>query len=136
MSSHTRSNLTAAEHLRLLCLLPRLACTIISFFLTSCWLQYLDGKLCSRQLRRNAAGSLGTVISVLSPRQLRTFVSQTTGQAIGEYAAAHQLPHQSVLVENDDGFQPAMLHFIDCRLEKKGPILLYFQYVPAPKSSS
>lgn len=129
MSSHTRSNLTVGEQIRLVCLVPRLAYTIAAFAVTSCWLQWLDGKLCARQLRRILTGSSGTVISVLSPRQVRTFMSHTTGEVVEEYAAVHGISHQSVLVENNDGFQSAKLHFIGCKLKQKSPIMLYFQYV-------
>lgn len=129
MSSHTRPKLTAGEISSLLGILPAVAGTILSFFLSNSWRQWRQGILCARSLRRNAAASFGTAISILKPRQLRVFVSNTTGKTVADYCAANDLTHQPILVENTDGFPPAMLHFIDCKLAQKGPILLYFQYV-------
>lgn len=136
MSSHTRPKLTAGEISSLLGILPAVAGTILSFFLSNSWRQWRQGILCARSLRRNAAASFGTAISLLKPRQLRVFVSNTTGKTVADYCAANDLTHQPILVENSDGFPPAMLHFIDCKLAQKGPILLYFQYVGVPLTFS
>lgn len=135
MSSHTRPKLTTGEITSLLGILPAVAGTILSFFLSNSWRQWRQGILCARSLRRNAAASFGTAISLLKPRQLRVFVSNTTGKTVADYCAANDLTHQPILVENTDGFPPAMLHFIDCKLAQKGPILLYFQYVLASLST-
>lgn len=129
MSSHARPRLTAGEISGMIGAFPLVAGTILAFILTSSWLQWKDGSLLGgRSLRRNAVASLGTIVSLLNPRQVRALFSHTTGQAIEEYCAAADLPHRSVLVRNEDGFPPARLHFVGCELEQSGPILLYFQY--------
>lgn len=127
MSSHTRARLSLGELSGLIASIPVVASSILAFFVTSSFLQWKDGRLCSRTLRRNAAASFCTMISFLSPRQVRALIAHTTGDSIEEYCSVQELPHQSVLVKNDDGFPPARLHFINCRLEERGPILLYFQ---------
>lgn len=133
MASHIRPKLTASEISGLIRVFPLIASTIVAFIWTSSWSQWKDGYFGSKTLRRNAAASLGTTISFLSPRQVRAMFTYTTGEAIEVYCAAHELSHQSVLVKNDDGFPPATLHFIDCEISRNGPILLYFQYVlPVP----
>lgn len=130
MSSHIRPRLTAGEISSLIGVFPFVATTIVAFIWTSTWLQWKNGNFGgSRTLRRNAAASLGTTISLLSPRQIRALFAHTTGEAIEVYCAAHGLSHQSALVKNEDGFPPATLHFVDCEMHGNGPILLYFQYV-------
>lgn len=130
MSSHTRPRLTAGEISGMIGAFPLVAGTILAFILTSSFLQWREGSLLwGRSLRRNAVASLGTMIRLLNPRQVRALLPHTTGQAIEEFCAAADLPHRSLLVKNDDGFPPARLHFIGCELEQTGPILLYFQYV-------
>ncbi|KAJ4389861.1 hypothetical protein N0V93_007333 [Gnomoniopsis smithogilvyi] len=126
MSSHTRPKLTAGEISGLIRSFPLLATTIVAFIWTSSWSQWKSGNFGGKTLRRNAAASVGTVISFLSPRQVRSLFAHTTGEAIKLYCAAHGLTHQSTLVKNDDGFPPATLHFVDCELTRNGPILLYF----------
>lgn len=132
MSSHTRPRLSVGEISLLISVFPLVAGTILAFVVTSSWLQWKDGNFGGgKSLRRNAMASFGTVISLLNSRQVRALCAHTTGESIEDYCAATDLPHQSVLVKSEDGFPPARLHFIDCELEQDGPILLYFQYVPA-----
>lgn len=129
MSSHTRPKLTAGEISGLIRVFPFIATTIVAFIWTSSWLQWKNGNFGGKTFRRNAAASIGTTISLLSPRQIRALFTHTTGEAIKLYCAAHGLLHQSLLVKNEDGFPPATLHFVNCALNGNGPILLYFQYV-------
>lgn len=129
MSSHIRPRLTAGEISGLIGALPLVAGTILAFLVTSSWTQWKDGRLGGRSLRRSAVASLGTLVALLNPRQVRALLSHTTGQAIEEYCAAADLPLRSALVPNPDGFPPARLHFVNCELAQQGPILLYFQYV-------
>lgn len=129
MASHTRPKLTPGEISGLIRVFPFVATTIVAFIWTSSWSQWKNGNFGGNTLRRNAAASLGTIISLLSPRQIRALFTHTTGEAIEVYCAAHGLTHHSKLVKNDDGFPPATLHFVDCQMDRNGPILLYFQYV-------
>lgn len=129
MSSHTRPILSVGDVLGLVALLPLVIGKMLTFIAVSSWLQLKEGSLSVRALRRNAVASLGTAIGVLSPRQVRTLLVRTTGETITKYCVARTLSHQSELVVNDDGYSPATLHFVDCKLDGKGPILLYFQYV-------
>lgn len=128
MSSHTRPKLTVGEISGLIGALPLVFSTILAFLITSTWAQWKDGYYGGNSLRRNAVASFGTMITHLKPRQVRALIKRTTGESVEGYCAAHQIPLQSVLVSNDDGFPPARLHFVACRLEQKSPVLLYFQY--------
>lgn len=111
-------------------LLPLLLSKIIAFTVTSSLLQWKEGNFSRRELKRNAAASCGTAaITIMSLRQIRALVKQTTGEIIEKYCVAHKLSHLTALVVNDDGFPPATLHFVGCELDQKGPIFLYFQYV-------
>lgn len=129
MSSHARPKLTVGEISGLIGALPLIFSTILSFLVTSTWAQWKGGYYRGNSLRRNAVASFGTLINHLKPRQIRALIVRTTGETIEGYCAAHRLPLQSVLVKNGDGFPPARLHFVGCRIEQKAPVLLYFQYV-------
>lgn len=135
MSSHIRPKLSIGEISGLVGALPLVSSTILVFIVTSTWAQWKDGYYGANSLRRNAAASLGTMITHLEPRQVRALIKRTTGESVEGYCAAHRIPLQSVLVHNDDGFPPARLHFIACRLEQKTPVLLYFQYACNRKPS-
>lgn len=128
MSSHTRPKLTVGEISGLIGALPLVFSTILAFLVTSTWAQWKDGYYGANSLRRNAVASFGTMITHLKPRQVRALIKHTTGESVEGYCTAHQIPLQSVLIDNDDGFPPARLHFVGCRLEQKSPVLLYFQY--------
>lgn len=136
MSSHIRPRLTAGEISSLIGVFPFVATTIVAFIWTSTWVQWKNGNFGGKTLRRNVTASLGTTISILSPRQIRSLFAHTTGEAIKVYCEAHGLSHQSTLVKNEDGFPPATLHFVDCEMHGTGPILLYFQYVSIPTLGS
>lgn len=129
MSSHIRPRLTAGEISSLIGVFPFVATTIVAFIWTSTWLQWKNGNFGGKTLRRNVTASLGTTISILTPRQIRSLFAHTTGEAIEMYCEGHGLSHQSALVKNEDGFPPATLHFVDCDMRGTDPILLYFQYV-------
>lgn len=129
MSSHIRPRLTTGEISGLIRAFPFIASTIVAFIWTSSWSQWRNGNFGGKTLRRNAVASIGTAISLLSPRQIRALFAHTTGESIRRYCAAHELSHQSALVKNEDGFPPATLHFVNCEMAQNGPILLYFQYV-------
>lgn len=129
MSSHIRPKLTAGDIPGLIYAFPFVIGTILTFIVTSTWSQWRDGYLRKNSLSRNAVASFGTLVNHLTPRQLQGLLPYTTGSSIKKYCHERGLALQSVLVVNNDGFPPATLHFIDCRLEQKEPILLYFQYV-------
>lgn len=127
MSSHIRPKLTTGEISGLIYAFPLIASTIFAFIWTASWSQWKDGTFGGKTLRRNFVASFGTTISLLSPRQIQAFFTHTTGERIKEYCTAHRLSHQSAVVKNDDGFPPATLHFVDCKLNQNDPILVYFQ---------
>lgn len=136
MSSHTRPILTTLEVIGLVVLFPVFVGKILAFTVTKSWLQWKEGSFSRRELRRNVAASCGTApITLINTRQIRALLKKTTGEIVEEYCAAHNLPHQTALVVNEDGFPPATLHFVNCRTDHKGPILLYFQYVVTPAAT-
>ncbi|ERS96565.1 uncharacterized protein SPSK_01189 [Sporothrix schenckii 1099-18] len=115
MASHTPPTLSTGELLHLYGVsLPVAVGTYFYQYLRHTLTSWSNGRLDGTALKRNIFTSLGSLMTILSLREIQYLQRHTTGDAVRAYAKAKQLQLRSVLLTDSDtdGYGPATLHVV------------------------